>query len=228
MAVVILGSRPAPSFPNRIDAVVYANGAIVHSDDLRASHESLTEYHVLSNSLLTDRNELCVETRSLLVGRRVKESFVVEFRAPHEVEYSLDDLDYEAEVVHRLSRTEKEEATRRVIGNGLFRRVLASGYPLRDKASFLRHYVRTREMHLSTGLLSLILAIDIDLPPPYILAGIGLANSGYAYTDRTAMRGHQINDSNALAVIVGGPHGAVTFTTEPELAQQSGLRLWTD
>ena len=229
MPVLILGSKPAPRLPQHTDAVVYANGAILHSDTLRAYHGAgLEEIHVLSNSLLSDKNALCTETRQLLRGRSVDRTYLIEFRPSSEVAYSLDELGYQTGALREMSRREKESITREVLGQMMPWYVARSGWPLSSKVGFARHYLRTRELHVSTGVLALLIAVHSGMPGPYVLAGIGMADSGYAYTARAAARGHLVNDAAAFEVLRRGPLWEQTFTTEPALAAAVGLTLWTD
>ena len=229
MPVLILGSKPAPRFPRRFETVVYANGAILHSGALRASQEGrLEEIHVLSNSLLSDKNALCTETRELLRGRSVDRTYLIEFRPPDEVTHSLDEIGYRTGALHEMSRREKEGVTRGVLGRTMPWHVARSRWPISAKIGFARHYLRTRELHVSTGVLALLLAVHAGVPGPYVLAGIGMADSGYAYTARQAARGHLINDAAAFDVLRQGRLGDQIFTTEPDLAAAVGLALWTD
>lgn len=228
MAVLILGSKPDPTFPRRAESVVYANGAVMHSEALRERFGPIREVHVLSNSLLSDRNALCGETRALMMGARMDETFLISFRPESEVAHSLEEIDYEAKVLHRWSRPAKEKVTRDVLGPGMLRRVLGARYPMANKVTFLRHYVRTRELHVSTGVLALLVAIHQRMPGPYVIAGIGMEDSGYSYSARAALRGHQINDAAAFSALASGGSTGEVFTTEPELSRAVGLPLWSD
>lgn len=229
MPVLILGSKPAPRFPRHIDTAVYANGAILHSDALRASQEGrLEEIHVLSNSLLSDKSALCTETRELLRGRSVDRTYLIEFRPPHEVTHSLDEIGYQTGALREMSRREKEAVTREVLGRTMPWHVARSRWPISAKIGFVRHYLRTRELHVSTGVLALLIAVHAGMPGPYVLAGIGMADSGYAYTTRAAARGHLVNDAAALEVLRRSLLWDQISTTEPDLAAAVGLALWTD
>jgi hypothetical protein len=227
MSTIILGSRPAPRIPTDARAVIYANASVFHHSEVERLAPGVKQrHHVLSNSLLTDVNAACLEARLCLQDQRLDRTMIIEFRPTDLEQVSFEELNYHSADARRITRADKEQVTRSVLGRGFLRGVLKAPSPLSAKLGFARHYIRTREMHLSTGLLALLYAIDADLPAPYVLCGIGLTNAGYAHTKTPALRGHQLNDAVALKLLLDGTRAVSLTTTEPELTNLAGVPLY--
>lgn len=226
MTVVILGSKPNPVIPNDCDAVVYANGSIAYQSQLKS--RSIVQHHVLSNSLLTDKNPLCTATRALLRGRRVDRAVIIQFRRDDEVAYTLDGLGYEYGELSVLSRRDKERITADAFPGNFLYAAVTSGYPARMKLLAVRHYLAKREIHVSTGVFCLLYALAGHVGNgPFVMCGIGMDPSGgYAHTGISAPRGHVLNDAVVLRRLAMSPFASDILSTDSSLSSATGIRAY--
>jgi hypothetical protein len=85
--------------------------------------------------------------------------------------------------------------------------------------------LRKREKHLSTGLLSLVWALnEYGMKRRYVITGIGLDHTGYSYLQEVP-RGHVYQDTIALRIMAKSKFGELIQATDYNLCKQTGIKM---
>jgi hypothetical protein len=196
--VVIAGSKPNPVFPDVVpDYFIGANGAIAYAE--RYGKE-VVKWGVISNSLLVLENEGIATTRKILDGSCLDNLYIINFRSIKMERFTPYEIFGALKNVTRLSRFNKTIRTLRVIGLTSLANYLGKIPIDINFFSFIKYLLirqSIKELHLSTGMMSLVIAIsEIEKIDKIYLVGIGFEpNSGHFYVRNEIYgSGHIIQD----------------------------------
>jgi hypothetical protein len=230
--VFIVGSKPGSIMPQitEKDIVVFVNASISRSNELNCRPKMLV--HMFSNSHLVAKTELVRLTIKQYKNRQVGLSIKILYKNPLTETVDMRKIGYSYHNQILWSREKKEELTSRFVPtNAFIRETIAIMF--RHPAYFLKQtrllysLVRKREKHLSTGLLSLVWALnEYGMNKTYVITGIGLDHSGYSFLQE-APRGHIFQDTIALRILAKNKFADLIQSTDCNLCEQTGIRMLT-
>lgn len=200
---VVLGSAPQPHVPSGAFDVMCVNSSGYAARDLGLPEPAIT---VLAGFKLIYPNR--EEDRQALRGLRTKTLLLVDYLlplSPAETAQLLADLDFRYE---RLE-TVDFHGRARVIES-------ATGLPLASDAA--------PELRVSNGIFATCHALQLGAPA-VIVSGFSLTLNGHFYSQRGRPRRHIGPDTTALQAL--RERGWPLYTTETDIADATGIPLWT-
>lgn len=224
--VAIVGSKPNPILPRRIDTIVFCNGSIYLLD--RPGVRPEVVWHCITNWTLCGEHEAGNLTRAQVRGRNV--DMLVEFAtlSPERLDYSWESLEYSYTTKTSIENSAKGELTFSVLDARLYLDLWRAPCPVREKISILWNIVaRRKKPAASTGILALLFAINHanSANETFVLCGVGLDNDGYAFQRGPAHRGHICMDFCVLRALSRPKYATKVKVTDKRLSELVGLRL---
>lgn len=226
--VAIVGSKPDPVLPERVETMVFCNGSIYLLD--RPDIRPRQVWHCITNSALLEAKEGADLVRPKLAGKHVDLLIEITTLAPEGLDYSWSDLDYSFAEKAPIANADKGELTFWAMDRRFYLDLLFSPCPVREKISaFWNTFWRKKKPAASTGILALLYAMremadhgDVT----FVLCGIGLVNDGYEFWRKPVARGHICIDYCVLRSLSRFRKGARVFVSDRQLSEMVGLPLF--
>lgn len=203
--VVVVGSAPISHKPAGFDAryrVITVNGAQMVTAKWGLEKPDIT---FMMFNQVRGTNTNAIEVRRVLRGQRTGALYVLLWREGlASLKEGLEAFDYRYDSLHMVDRYQRMALLDRVCG--------------------FRSDELEAEAKCSNGINAALFALYHGAPA-VILSGISPHTSGHAYNQENLPRLHKDMDQKALQALRSRDYPI--FTADPDVAEASGLPLWT-
>lgn len=220
MVVLVLGSKPNPSIPSIYDVIYYVNGSITYN----LKNEAKVN-HVFGDSIFYWEKEIAQKNITFLSDKIVDKSIVIQFRKVDNIISKLNSLNYCYTDLQFVSRKQKSQLELKYIKyRHLLSIMLMHKFSIKEKAKYIFSFAKTKEIKLSTGVYTVLLALNTYPNETIVISGIGFGSDSYSWGETSLIRrGHFINDYIAFSQLKRFGLLNNVYTTESDLINLFGI-----